>query len=128
MIKKAAFAGAAAILALSALAGARSEAADNNGRFSVRGLGTTTCSKYLERRNLSAAESEEFVHWITGFLTAYNWQTADTYDIAPASQYNSNGLKRFMDLYCGQNPKKRIIDAAVAFVNAIYEKRVKSGS
>jgi hypothetical protein len=128
MIKKAAFAGAAAIFALSALAAARSEAADKNERFSVRGLGTTTCGKYLEKRNLSTAESEEFVHWITGFITAYNWQKPDTYDIAPASQYNSNGLKRFMDLYCGENPRKRIIDAAVAFVNAIYAKRLKTGS
>jgi hypothetical protein len=128
MIKKAAFAGAAAILALTALAIARSEAADKNDRFSVRGLGTTTCSKYLEKRNLDSGESSEFVHWFTGFLTAYNWQEPDTYDIAPAAQYNSAGLLRFMDLYCGQSPKKRIIDAAIAFVNAIYEKRTKSGS
>ena len=121
MAKRVAFAGAAAILALSALASARSEAADQNARFSVRGLGTTTCTKYLD-----ASESEEFVHWITGFLTAYNWLTPDTYDIAP--QYNSNGLKRFMDLYCGQNPQQRIIEAALAFVNAVHEKRAKSGS
>jgi hypothetical protein len=128
MIRKAAFAGAAAIFALSALAIARSEAADKNERFSVRGLGTTTCGKYLERRNLNAKESEEFVHWFTGFLTAYNWLKPDTYDIAPASQYNSAGLLRFMDLYCGQSPKKRLIDAAVSFVNAVQAKRVKTGS
>lgn len=128
MIKKAAFAAAAAILALSALASVRSEAADKNDRFSVRGLGTTTCTKYLETRNLDAKESQEFVHWFTGFLTAYNWQVPETYDIAPAAQYNSNGLLRFMDLYCGQSPKKRLIDAAISFVNAVYEKRVKAGS
>jgi hypothetical protein len=121
MIEKAAFVGVAAILSLSALASARSEAADKDARFSVRGLGTTSCTKYLD-----AAESEEFVHWITGFLTAYNWLTPDTYDIAP--QYNANGLKRFMDLYCGQNPKRRIIEAALAFVSAIHEKRARSGS
>lgn len=127
MVKKAALAGAAAVLVLAA-ATTRGEAADKNNRFSVRGLGTTTCSKYLEVRNLNNEESQEFVHWFTGFLTAYNWQEPDTYDIAPSTQYNSAGLLRFMDLYCGQSPTRRIIDAAVGFVNAVYEKRVKAGS
>jgi hypothetical protein len=128
MGKKAALAGMAAILVLAAVGITRGEAADKNNRFSVRGLGTTSCSKYLEIRNLNNEESQEFVHWFTGFLTAYNWQEPDTYDIAPATQYNSAGLLRFMDLYCGQNPTRRIIDAAVGFVNAVYEKRVKAGS
>jgi hypothetical protein len=128
MVKKAAFAGAAAVLVLAALGATRGDAADKNNRFSVRGLGTTSCSKYLEVRNLNNDESQEFVHWFTGFLTAYNWQEPDTYDIAPATQYNSAGLLRFMDLYCGQSPTRRVIDAALGFVNAVYEKREKAGS
>ena len=128
MVKKAASAGAAAVLVLAALAATRGEAADKNNRFSVRGLGTTSCSKYLEIRNLNNDESQEFVHWFTGFLTAYNWQEPDTYDVAPSTQYSSAGLLRFMDLYCGQSPTKRIIDAALGFVGAVYEKRVKVGS
>jgi len=128
MVKKAASAGAAAILVLSALVIARADAADQNNVFGVRGVGTATCSRYLEVRNLNNDESQAYVHWLTGFLTAYNWQTPDTYDIAPTSQYNSNGLLRFMDLYCGQSPRKRIIDAAMSFVNAIHEKRVRVGS
>lgn len=102
-------------------------AADSNDRFSVRGLGTTTCGKYLENRNLNVKESEQYAHWLTGFLTAYNWLQPDTYDIAPADRYNQQGLLRYVDLYCGKNPKKRIIDAARQFVRAVSDKRVKSG-
>ena len=38
-------------------------------------FGTTTCSKYLETRNLKPKDTEVFVHWMTGFITAYNWMT-----------------------------------------------------
>lgn len=103
-------------------------AADTNDRFSVRGLGATTCGKYLENRNLNLDESSQYAHWLTGFLTAYNWLQPDTYDIAPADRYNQQGLLRYVDLYCGKNPKKKIIDAARAFVRGVYDKRVKTGS
>jgi hypothetical protein len=126
MIGKRTILGATAFLLLSALAMNDAGSADANKRFSVRGLGATTCSKFLEERNLDAKGSEQYAHWFTGFLTAYNWLQADTYDIAP--QYKSNGLLRYLDLYCGRNPKNKIIDAATSFISAVYAKRQKAGS
>lgn len=102
-------------------------AADAKGRFNVRGLGTTACGKYLESRNLNVNESDQYAHWLTGFLTAYNLLQPDTYDIAPADRYNQQGLLRYLDIYCGKNPKKKIIDAATTFVRAVNDKRTKSG-
>ncbi|MCI0429287.1 MAG: hypothetical protein L0210_01905 [Rhodospirillales bacterium] len=118
--------GATAFLLFSGLTMGDASAADANKRFSVRGLGATTCSKYLEERNLDAEGSEQFAHWFTGFLTAYNWLQPDTYDIS--ANYKSNGLLRYLDLYCGRSPKNKIIDAATSFVNAVYAKRQKTGS
>jgi hypothetical protein len=126
MICKRKILGATVFLLLSALTLNDAGSADANKRFSVRGLGATTCGKYLEERNLDAKQSEQYAHWFTGFLTAYNWLQPDTYDIS--AQYKSNGLLRYLDLYCGRNPKNRIIDGATSFVNAVYEKRQKSGS
>jgi hypothetical protein len=126
MIGKRTILGATAFLLFSALAMHDAGSADANKRFSVRGLGATTCSKFLEERNLDAKGSEQYAHWFTGFLTAYNWLQPDTYDIS--AQYKSNGLLRYLDLYCGRNPKNKIIDAATSFVNAVYAKRQKVGS
>lgn len=126
MIGKRMMAGATALLLFSGLAVGDVSGADANKRFSVRGLGATTCSKYLEERNLDSEGSEQYAHWLTGFLTAYNWLQADTYDIA--TNYKSNGLLRYLDLYCGRSPKNKIIDAATSFVNAVYAKRQKTGS
>ena len=126
MIGKRTVLGAMALFLLSALTSNEAGSADANSRFSVRGLGATTCSKYLEERNLDAKQSEQYAHWFTGFLTAYNWLQPDTYDIS--AQYKANGLLRYMDLYCGRNPKSRVIDGATAFVKAVYEKRQKTGT
>jgi cell division protein YceG involved in septum cleavage len=116
--------GAMAFLLFSALALNDAESADANKQYSVRGLGVTTCSKYLEDRK--ANQSVKFAHWFTGFLTAYNWLKPSTYDIAP--QYKSDGLLTYLDQYCGKNPKQRIIEAATSFANTAYDKRQKSGS
>jgi len=119
--------GAVVPLLLVALAANDAGSADAKRQFSVRGLGTHTCSKYLEASNQDEKETAEYANWLTGFFTAYNWLEPDTYDIAPSSQYKQAGLLNFLDLYCGKNPEKRVIDAAMAFVKAIYDKRDKAG-
>lgn len=101
-------------------------AADAANRFSARGLGTKDCSIYLEARAAGLQESEPYAHWFMGFLTAYNWLEPDTYDVS--AEYNSNGLLRYLELYCQKDPTKRIIDAAMSFVRAVYERRVRVGS
>jgi hypothetical protein len=128
MLKTAAVIGAIAAIVFVGLGVMRGEAADTNKRFSVRGLGATTCGKYLEARNLRPKETDSYADWLTGFFTAYNWLQADTYDIAPVAQYKQAGLLIYLDLYCGKNPKKTINDAAIAFTRAVYDKRVKVGS
>jgi hypothetical protein len=85
MIGRQTILGAAVFLLLFALTLNDAGSADAKKRYSVRGLGATTCSKYLEDRNLDAKQSEQFAHWFTGFLTAYNWLKPDTYDIAARS-------------------------------------------
>ena len=126
MICKRTILGATAFLLLSALTLHDADSADAKKRYSVRGLGTKTCSNFLSERNLNANQSEAYADWFTGFVTAYNWLQPDTYDISVG--YKSNGFLRYLDLYCGRSPKSRIIDAATDFIGAVYDKRQKSGS
>ena len=127
MIGKRTILGAAAFLLFFALGMDDAGSADANKRFSVRGLGTKTCSKYLEERNLDAKQAElDYSNWFTGFITAYNWLKPDTYDIS--QNHNAHGLLVYLDLYCGKHPKSKIIDAAKDFANVVYSKRQKVGS
>jgi|SRR6185295_14137583 len=109
-----------------AVAANNAGSADANRQFSVRGAGTHTCSDYLKNRSEEGKEASLYGDWLTGFFTAYNWLEPDTYDIAPLSKYKQSGLLSFLSLYCGNNPEKRVIDAAMAFVKATYDKRDKT--
>lgn len=107
-------------------AAAPAEAADANRQYSVRGRGTHSCSDYIQASQEDEKASAQYADWLTGFFTAYNMLQPDTYDIAPLAKYKQSGLVSFLDLYCGQHPDKKVIDAAVAFVNVNYDKRDKS--
>ncbi len=124
MISRQTTLGAVVPFLLIALAANSAGSADAKRQFSVRGLGTHTCTEYLEARN-QEKETAEYANWLTGFFTAYNWLEPDTYDIAPLSQYKQAGLLNFVDLYCEKAPEKKVFDAAIAFVNATYDKRDK---
>jgi len=126
MIGRSTVAGVAAALVAVGIGATLADAADANRRFNVRGLGTTPCSSYLGVRGGSGSESEPFVHWFMGFITAYNWLQPDTFDIS--AEYNSTGLLIWLDYYCKENPASTINDAALAFVKVVYEKRMKSES
>ena len=78
-------------------------------------------SKYLEDRRADIKGTQSYADWFTGYLTAYNFMTAQTYDIAPS--HDANGLLTYLDLYCTKNQATKIGQAAAQFVKAVYEKR-----
>lgn len=110
---------AAAMLLPSGWTGAA--AADAKNMYKLRGLGAMTCSKYLEDRRTDLAGTESYADWLTGYLTAYNYLTPDTYDIAP--QHNASELLTFLDLHCAKNKDQLIGVAASAFTKALHDKR-----
>lgn len=96
-------------------------AADAESMYKLRGLGAMSCSKYLEDRRTDMAGTAVYADWFTGYLTAYNYLTPDTYDIAP--EHNAAEILTFLDLHCAKNKDQLIGVAAAAFVKAVYEKR-----
>jgi hypothetical protein len=126
MIGRSICVGLAALVMMIWMAGGVGEAADADRRFNVRGLGTTACGQYLDIRSGRAVDSEPFAHWFTGFLSAYNWLQPDTFDIS--WEYQSHGLLIWLDYYCRGNPENRVIDGAMAFVHAVYDRRMRAES
>jgi len=125
MISRQAALGAVVFFFSASLAAQNGSCADAKRQFSVRGLGTQTCSEYLDASKQNENAGAQYANWLTGFFTAYNWLQPDTYDVVPSSQYKQTGLLSFLDLYCETNPDKRVIDAALALVKVNYEKRDK---
>lgn len=126
MMDREAAVGAAILFLLIAVMGNSAASSDAKSQFAVRGVGTHACSDYLKASEDEEAKTTQYADWLTGFITAYNWLQPGTYDIAPLSQYKQSAMLSFLDHYCAGNPEKRVIDAALAFVRALYDRRDKA--
>ncbi len=71
---------AAAILLMTATS---APASDAKGDFSVRGIGGQTCKAVLERMQGANAVAAEVNVWMSGYMTAVNRLTPNTYDASP---------------------------------------------
>lgn len=102
-------------------AGAAS-AADRNGEFYSRGVGARPCQQYLEDATGQTEIFPFYRSWLNGYLTAYNAQAADTFDIAPNATVE--GLAETMARICQENPDRPFWAAAVALTRALHPNRV----
>jgi len=97
-------------------------AADRNGEFYSRGVGARTCQQYLADATGQTEIFPFYRSWLNGYLTAYNAQAADTYDIAPNATVE--GLAETMARICQENPGRPFWAAAVALTRALQPNRV----
>ena len=59
--------------------------------------------------------------WIAGYITAYNRQTPDTYDILGITEFEA--ALHFIDGYCKANPLENLTAAMEALTEDLYAKR-----
>ena len=84
----------------------------------VYGEGTRTCRDYLRQRAKESPNQNYFyVTWLRGFLAGYNVATsfAPTTSDLPAAY----DLLVRLDKYCMDNPRKRIVDGAIALASEL---------
>jgi hypothetical protein len=58
-------------------------AADQEGRFMVKGAGIATCEAFLAAQQARGPEFISFAGWLDGYLTFLNQAEAGTFDVAP---------------------------------------------
>lgn len=79
-----------------------------------------TCGQYLlDRRSTAATLSH--VAWVSGYVTAYNRQTPNTYDIM--SGRGSSEVIPWLDQWCKLNPSKTLSKAMEALTMDLFSKR-----
>ena len=59
--------------------------------------------------------------WIAGYITAYNRQTPDTYDVLGVTEFDA--ALRFIDGYCKAHPLDNLTAAMEALTEDLYAKR-----
>jgi hypothetical protein len=102
-------------------------AADKDGRFSVRGLGGSKCS------DLAAAVSQKntaliqaYSAWLGGYLTASNRLISQTFDVVPStSATDAVGL---VSVVCQANPTNLVESATYQALEAMNSIRIRQDS
>jgi hypothetical protein len=69
----------AGCLALAGPVGAK----DVRGLFTVKGVGVLDCAAYIEAAEAGDEQLAHFAGYVTGYVSAYNEQVAETYDLLP---------------------------------------------
>jgi hypothetical protein len=59
--------------------------------------------------------------WVSGYLTAYNRQTTDTYDVLGLTDFDA--ALRFIDGYCKAHPLDNLTAAMEALTEDLYPRR-----
>jgi hypothetical protein len=101
-------------------------ATDETGRYAWMGMnnscGTFARGRDLARNGASALE-DQYVTWLSGYLTAYNVLRPHTYDITGGADVPS--LMLWLENYCKTNPLANFVDATNALTQQLYSERTK---
>jgi len=105
---------------------------DANGKFRAFGPGHHPCSEFnalrdrtLAGRSLAEHEAIENAveYWISGWATAWNYFSKDTYDMTGG--YKFDDLVEQIEKYCERNPDKKLISAVIIVGHALYPWRLE---
>jgi hypothetical protein len=108
-----------------------SGAADKNGKYAVRGVGSSKCSQLT-----SAIDSKDqnirkdavllYTSWLNGYLTYVNRIEKETYDIVPLT--DSSYLLAVIVGQCRSNPDALVDSISVQVVGALSKAKITSES
>jgi hypothetical protein len=96
---------------------------DATGNYSS--VDATSCGDYINaRRNTDGVFYAQITFWVSGYLTAYNTLSSDTYDILGSTDHKSAML--WLENYCKENPLKNMGTGMTAFEVELFPKRYRT--
>jgi len=96
-------------------------AADADNKFAADGIGARSCGEFIAA--LSQPEPlRAFAAWTNGFMTAYNLQTPDTFDITPWQSVQLVVAK--MSGFCRNNPNVAYVQGVRALIGTLEAERL----
>ncbi len=101
-------------------------AADNDGKFAIKGIGNTTCADFLAFSESESYNKFLYAGWINGYLTAQNQHLNATFDLS--SWQTIHTLGEYLRNYCKKNPKNSFYIAVASMINGLHERRIQTSS
>ena len=97
------------------------KAVDGKGLYQT--LHYISCAAYIQDRKDLISTGVDQVY-ISGWLSAYNYLTPNTYDILPES--NISMAVQWLDKFCAENPLKSIEAGLLQLTDELYPKRIQN--
>jgi hypothetical protein len=116
----------AAAVAMAGLFAAPALAADEEGRFAMRGVGIVSCGQYLELIEDQPDQLPRFFGWLNGYLSAANQYEEDTYNLVPWQE--TRLLAAALARYCQQFPDRRFGRAVIQMAEQLRARRLETSS
>lgn len=101
-----------------------------DGQYAAHGLGTRSCKDFTNALGASRGQGnrlrlDEYLTWLQGYFTAYNFIVHDTFDITGPMQ-DERAYLTFLENYCRENPDKKLGTAAEHLVKQLHYFRARS--
>lgn len=97
-------------------------ATDKSGNYAIWGVGNSSCIKYTSTR-AAKNDTNEYRYFLMGYLTAYNYQSEQTYSISNSMTLDE--ILTWFDGECELKPTSSFEQAIMAFIIEHHEKRAK---
>jgi len=97
-------------------------AADKDNNYNVQG--PISCGIWVKDRQKGGWEFASDVYWIGGYITAYNAQTPDVFDILNKTDMESVFL--WMDKYCQENPLRKLAEGMESLTDELWPNRKRT--
>jgi len=113
---------AAALLLSQAGSAVSTRAADLNGNFAISGAGALACSDYVVSKTDNPERYRAYLSWMSGFFTAYNAASPQTYDILP--WHAPELIAAVVADQCREFPDKSFASAVLSVAKALEPQRL----
>jgi hypothetical protein len=102
------------------------QAADEENRFAIKGIGLSTCASFVEARKAQSHQYFQFGGWMNGYLSATNRYEKNTFDVV--SWQSTGVLAASLAGFCERNPEVQFVRAVVFLINTLGQDRLQNHS
>lgn len=102
------------------------EAADPDGKFAIGGAGSVQCADFVESQNINPEFRRVVASWMSGFFTALNAASADTFDIVP--WHSPELIISIVIGHCQDYPNDSLASASWSIAKALEPQRLREQS
>jgi hypothetical protein len=110
------------LLLMLLLASTMAWGADKSERYQT--MGVRSCEIFVQAQREDSWAKITIEAWIAGYITAYNYQTPNTYNILANRELDS--IMLWLDNWCRANPREDLAGGMVVLTEELYPDRHKT--